>query len=258
MAGKKLNAAIGALALFAVWTAATWLFEGRIETFLRPDAVVDRLLYVGVANLGVGIVGALLVLRFAIRVGGTSRIDAGFGPRAPSVLRIAVGIVLGLAAYVLQGAPSLDPIVVLNAYAQVLAVSVAEVLVCWAVVGAIAKGALGRSRWFSATGGAVVASVLFGLYHFGHSPPFDSVEMVVFLAAIGLVTSAFFFAARDAYATVAFHNFLGVFGVLQALERAGRLDALATPQVPLLVTATVLVLVLAVADALLIRGAGGS
>lgn len=32
---------------------------------------------------------------------------------------------------------------------------------------------------------AIVASVLFGVYHFAHSPPFNTVDLVVLLTAIG-------------------------------------------------------------------------
>ena len=36
--------------------------------------------------------------------------------------------------------------------------------------------------------------------------------------------SAHFFLSRDIYATIVFHNFLGVFGVVQALAASGRLE----------------------------------
>ncbi|HKL29942.1 MAG TPA: hypothetical protein VJ898_11850, partial [Natrialbaceae archaeon] len=48
---SPLTKALVALGTYAAWTAITWLLEGRIETFLRPDAVADRLVYTGVANL---------------------------------------------------------------------------------------------------------------------------------------------------------------------------------------------------------------
>ena len=39
-----------ALVLFASWTLATWVLEGRIDTLLRPEAVVDRAIYAIVAK----------------------------------------------------------------------------------------------------------------------------------------------------------------------------------------------------------------
>ena len=50
--------------------------------------------------------------------------------------------------------------------------------------------------------------------------------MVALLTGVGFVTSAFFFLSRDIYATIVFHNFLGVFGVAQALAASGRLETL--------------------------------
>jgi CAAX prenyl protease-like protein len=247
------NASYAALALFFTWAVATWFLEGRIHTFLRPGAMIDRLVYVVVANLLIGTVGAFLVLRFAISSGGANRADTGVGPRSPSILWIIIGILLGLVFFFVQGAPTGSPIVIINAYAQVFAVSVAEVMVCWALVGGVLKDAFGGSRWVATVGAAVLASVLFGIYHFGHSPPFNSVGTVVFLAAIGLVTSAFFFASRDVYATIAFHNFLGVYGVVQALAAANQLDHFMTPQLPLILTALIALLLLIGCDVFLIR-----
>ncbi|WP_087001242.1 CPBP family glutamic-type intramembrane protease [Rhizobium sullae] len=250
---KVRNATSLALALYVTWTAATWFLEGRIETLLRPGAVVDRLVYVVIANLAIGIVGALLVLRFTISSGGANQEHTGFGRRLPSIPWIVTGIALGFALYFIQGAASKNPMVILNAYAQVFAVSVAEVLVCWVLVGGVLKGAFGGSRWASAAGAAVVASLTFGIYHIAHSPPFDTVGMVVILTVVGLLTSAFFFASRDVYATIAFHNFLGVYGVVQALAAADKLGGFAAPQVPLLATAIVSFLILVAADVLIVR-----
>ncbi|RUV49504.1 MULTISPECIES: CPBP family glutamic-type intramembrane protease [unclassified Mesorhizobium] len=164
-----------------------------------------------------------------------------------------MGVGLGLALYFIQGAPSTNPMVILNAYAQVFAVSVAEVLVCWALLGGVLTGAFGSSRWASVTGAALVASLLFGIYHFAHSPPFNSIGMVVLLTAIGLLTSAFFFTSRDIYATIAFHNFLGVYGVVQALAATDKLGGFTVPQIPLLATAVASLVVLIGSDVLIVR-----
>jgi hypothetical protein len=246
--------AIGvALVLFAIWTAATWYLEGRVETFLRPDAVMDRMLYAIVANLLIGTVGAVLVVSWLSGAVITHE-DAGFGAPVRSVVSVIVGAILGLALYVVQGAPTLEPMVILNAYAQVFVVSAAEVLVCWAVVGAtVAASVRSPGRVIACVAGAVVASVLFGLYHYAHSAPFNTFGMVALLTVVGLGTSLFFFVSRDVYGTIVFHNFLAVFGVAQALKAAGKLDTFATLQVPLIVTALVTIVVLLAADYLLLR-----
>ena len=64
------------------------------------------------------------------------------------------------------------------------------------------------------------------------------------MSAIGLVTSAFFFVSRDVYGTIAFHNFLGIFGVIGALEASGNLASFERPMIPVLIMAVVAVALL--------------
>ena len=138
--GRKAEVGVlAAIALYAVWTFATWLLEGRTETLLRPDATGDRVIYAIVVNLLIGVIAALIVLRQLSRAGILAKLDAGFGPATPSPIRLAIAAGLGFALYALQGAPSWHPVVLINAFAQVLVVSAAEVIVCWAIVGAAVK-----------------------------------------------------------------------------------------------------------------------
>ncbi|HUH02835.1 MAG TPA: hypothetical protein VML75_12645 [Kofleriaceae bacterium] len=251
---RSLAVAAG-LTLYAVWTCATWLLEGRIETLPRPEAALDRAIYAIIANLLIGIVGAMAVLRVLISWRSVEMPAAGFGRSGSSAVRTMIGLALGLTIYVLQGAPSLDPIVVANAFSQVLVVSAAEVVVCWAVVGAVAEAVLrSRGQVISIIGAALVASTLFGLYHFAHSAPFNTPGMVALLSVVGLLTSAVFFIVRDIYATIAFHNFLGVFGVVQALAATGQLGAITALQPPLLIMAAATVGVLWLSERTLLRG----
>ena len=248
------KALVAALALYLVWTFATWLLEGRIETLLRPDAVADRLIYAIVANLLLGIVGAVVLLRFIPNWTGAARSAAGFGSLGRTAVAVVAGLVLGLAFYALSGGATTDPIVITNAFAQVLVVSAAEVIVCWAVVGSVTETAFrGSGRWLAIGLAAAVASILFGVYHFAHSAPFNTFGMVAFLSAIGLVTSLFFFVSRDVYGTIAFHNFLGVLGVVNALAAKDQLQPMMQLQVPLLVTAAVTVVALVLVDRFVLR-----
>jgi len=226
-----------ALALYGLWTGATYALEGGPRTFLRPEAAGLRVLYTAVANMLIGVVGSGLVLRHLARQGRLAPAAAGFGSGRRSAVTTAAGFVLGLTVYLLQGAPSLDPIVLLNGFAQVLPVSAAEVLVCWSVVGA-AAGTSSRARRAPTLLAALLASALFGLYHLAHSPPFSTWTMVGGLTVVGLATSVFFFVSRDVYGTIVFHNFLALFGVLHALLEAGALARYEAPQAPLLITAT--------------------
>ena len=248
---RALTLAIG---LYLVWVIATYLLEGRIQTLLRPEAMGARLSYALIANILIGIGGSALVIRSLSRAGTVSTQQAGFRGLTHAAIAVAVGVVLGFAFYALQGAPSWNPVVLLNVYAQVLVGSIAEVLVCWAVIGSVSQALLqDRGRWVSVILAALIASVLFGIYHFAHSPPFNTIPLVVFLSVIGLVTSVFFFVSRDVYGTIAFHNFLGVLGVMRAIEASGNLSSFERPIVPLLIMAVVAVALLITAHMLWIN-----
>lgn len=143
--------------------------------------------------------------------------------------------------------------VIANAYAQVLVTSIGEILVCWAVVGSVSEVLLqNRSKGMAPVLAGIVSSALFGVYHLAHSPPFNTVGLVVLLAVIGLGTSLFFFVPRDVYGTVAFHNFAAILGVTRALESSGTLGSFERPIVPILVMAVGAVVTLIAAHVLLI------
>ena len=245
--------------LYLVWVLATYLLEGRIHTFLRPEAMGARLSYALVANVLIGIGGSALVIRFLSRAGTLSAEQAGFRGLGHAVIAVAIGVVLGFAFYALQGAPSWNPMVLINAYSQVLVGSIAEILVCWAVIGSVSQALLqDRGRWISVILAAIIASVFFGVYHFGHSPPFNTVPLVAFLSIIGLVTSAFFFVSRDVYGTIVFHNFLGILGVIRALDASGNLSAFEHPIAPLWIMAVIAVALLIAAQILLLNSGGAT
>jgi hypothetical protein len=236
-----------AIELYLLWVLVTYLLEGRIHTFQRPEAMGARLFYALVANILIGIGGSALVISFLSRAGTISTEQAGFRGLRHAAVAVVVGVALGVAFYALQGAPSWNPIVLINTYSQVLVTSIAEVLVCWAVLGSLNQSLLqeqGRGRWVSVILAAIIASVLFGIYHFAHSPPFNTIPLVVILSMVGLVTSVFFFVSRDVYGTIAFHNFSGILGVIRALDTSGNLSVFERPIIPLLVMAVIAVALL--------------
>jgi hypothetical protein len=240
-----------AASLYVAWTAATYLLEGRLLTLLRPEDTADRLTYAVVANLLIGTVGAVGVVRW-LHGQGLLRLDAaGFRGWRHTLGSVAAGLVLGGIIYAVQPSPVWQPGLLLNGFAQVLVVSIAEVLVCWAVIATLSEQLLLRrfgSR-VAYTGTALIASVLFGGYHLAHSPPFNTLDMVLLLTAVGLGTSVFFLKARSVYGTIAFHNMLGLYGVTQSLATtAESLDAYESPQWPLLGMAAVALLLLVVLD----------
>jgi hypothetical protein len=248
----------GAIAFYVVWTAATWLFEGRIATLLRPEAMGDRIAYAYIVNLLFGVAGGIAILRYWQRRGALDTARAGFGAGRRAATAVIAGLILGFAAYLLQSAPSSNPVVIVNAFSQVFVVSAAEVVVCWALVGTAAEARMRRAgRAISVGLAAVLASVLFGVYHYAHSAPFNTLQMVLLLSVVGLATSAFFFVSRDIAGTIVFHNFLGTFGVVQALSTANALSTLERLQPALVATALITAGIL-VAGYIVLRRASGA
>ena len=235
-----------ALALYALWVIATYLLEGLPGTLIRPEAVGLRLVYALIANLAIGILLPLWVIRRALRSGLGSPEDYGFSGARRTLLSVVAGGLAGYALFHLAQAEPAHPLVVLNSFAQVWVVSVAEIVVCWALVGATLHVALRSwNRIGAVLIAAVVASVLFGVYHFAHSAPFNEFGMVAFLTAIGFVTSLWWFVSRDVYGTSVFHNFFGVTGVLAALKAGGLVPERPELAVPLVITALVVTAALA-------------
>jgi hypothetical protein len=193
------------------------------------------------------------------------------------VVAIAVGLVLFLTSIPATGSTSAT--VIANTFAQTLPTSVAEVIVCWAVVGTVVesivrlkirrkdddpswkKGAKIRLDQSSVRRrilivsamsliiGGVVSIVLFGVYHFAHSPPFNQPNMVSFLMIPAILTSVFFFIGREIYSTITIHNFLALIGVSSSID----VTALTQPLYPIMIIALVSVVVLVASDMFLIR-----
>jgi hypothetical protein len=243
-----------ALAAYAAWVAATYLLEGLPGTLVRPEAVGLRLAYALVANLMLGILLPLWLIGRLVRAGLGASGDFGFSGAARTAASLGLGAVAGYALFAASQKAPAHPLVVANAFAQVWVVSVAEVLVCWGLVGAALAMALRSwSRAAAPPVAALLASILFGAYHFAHSAPFDEPRMVAFLTGIGLVTSLWWFLSRDAYGTAVFHNFFGVTGVLAALQAGGRVPEQPGISVPLWITALAATLALVLPGVLWVR-----
>jgi membrane protease YdiL (CAAX protease family) len=209
-----------AMAVYLAWVVATYLFEGRVNMMTRPTPL-GRAAYVLIANVAIGIGLAGWELRSAVASGATTRKQLGFRSIRRTVIAVVIAGLAGFGLFTLQNATSRDPIVVLNAFAQVLTVSITEVVVCWALVGGAFEALTRRyGRWLSLVVGIISADLFFGVYHFAHSAPFNQVNMVLFLMVPGLVTGLVYFLARDIYATILFHNFLGMLGVIQNIDVA--------------------------------------
>lgn len=249
------NAALAApLALFLLWALATWWFEGRLHTLLRPSAAAERMTYAWGVNLLLGLAGGVALARWLQARGLWDAATAGWRLRWSTLWCSLAAVSIGAGVYLLLGGAPLASVLAGNVFAQVLVVSAAEVVVCWTLVGAAAEQWLRpRLRGWAVVPAMLLASALFGAYHFAHSPPFDTVAMVLLLSGIGLVTSVFFVATRDVAATILFHNFLALFGVARSLAGSRAVAVLAEWQWHLLGTAAAAALAIAAGYLLLNR-----
>lgn len=242
------------ISVYLLWVIVTYLLEGRILTLLRPEAAIDRIVYTVIANFLLGIIIAAWVLRSSLTSGFVSHEHLGFRSIRHTLLAVVTAGVFGFVLFIVQNPPSLTPVVIMNVYAQVLTVSIAEVVVCWGVIGASFESlARNKGKIMSPLAGILAASFSFGIYHFAHSPPFNQVNMVLFLIVVGFFTSLVYFFGRNIYAAIVFHNTLALFGVMQTLEKSGNLVIYSQPLYPLIAMAFISVIILAASDILLIR-----
>ncbi len=66
------------------------------------------------------------------------------------------------------------------------------------------------SRIVSILDGTIATSVLFGVYHYAHSPPFNHTSMVLFLMSPSIATAVRHFLGSDIYAVMIVQNFKGI------------------------------------------------
>jgi hypothetical protein len=235
---KPLRLAAIALALYVAWVAATYLLEGRIHLIQQVDPI-GRITYVAIANIATGTVISALTIRYLLIKDFIKPEQLGFNRsfyrNAAIIAAAAIG---GLALFLAQNPKTTEPVIVFNAFMQVLPVSIAEVMVAWALVGSSFES-LGRrrvGRYASIVIGAVMASVLFGVYHYAHSPPFNETSMVLFLMLPSIATAVTYFLGRNIYAAILVQNFMGIYGVMSSLPA---LEPFRQPMIPIYVLSAV-------------------
>jgi hypothetical protein len=104
--------------------------------FQKVDPI-GRMAYVVIANIAIGTVLSAIAIRYLLKAQFVKPEQLGLNkPRlrtAASIIASATGG--GLALFMLENPRTTEPIVVFNAFMQVLPVSIAEVLLCWALIG---------------------------------------------------------------------------------------------------------------------------
>ncbi len=251
------------LSIYLVWFALTYLLEGWTHTFLQPEAVVEheiyRVTHFVVANVIVGTILTVLAMRFLAASHFITFTQAGFRSFSNTLTSIIMGAVMGFIIYALGlfglKPPSLDPVVMLNAYAQMLGGAIAATLVCWALAGTIFVSMTKQNgNVVSAIVGILMSSILFGIYHLALAPPNNTFEAVIFTTVlVGVATSLFFFISHDIYGTIVFSNFQWMFGVLHGQASSGNLGTYGQPMYNFYIMALVSVIVLITMDMKFIR-----
>lgn len=241
------------VALYLLWMLVTYRLEGRRRTLLRVEARGDGLKYTLSANVLIGIVGSAGLLVWMRAFEFVTLEQAGFQETRHGLVFTAAGLGIGAILLAFKRPPGSSPTVLFNAFCQVLPVSIAEVLICWSVAGSMTESVIGAGRPAGVIAAFVGSAVLFGVYHFAHSPPFNTRRMAGFLVLTGLVTSLFFHTTRDIDGTIAFHNMLATTGVMSSLHDGGGLHVLRRPRMDLAGSAILAVLALLVVQAVLAR-----
>jgi hypothetical protein len=242
-----------ALSIYIIWVAATYLLEGRIHLFQKVDPI-GRMTYVVIANIAIGTVLSAIAIRYLLKAQLVKPEQLGLNKsRIRTAAVIASAAAGGLALFMLQNPRTLEPIVVFNVFMQALPVSIAEVMVCWALIGSsfesIAKNN-NKRKIISVIVGAIAASVLFGVYHYAHSPPFNQTSIVLFLMLPSIATAFTYFLGRDIYAAVIVQNFMGIFGVIANLPA---LEPFRQPMVLIYVLSAVSVAVLVISASVTLK-----
>lgn len=210
-----------ALSIYIIWVAGTYILEGRIYLFQKVDPI-GRMGYVIIANITIGTVLSAIAIRYLLKAQFVKPEQLGLNKsRLRTAAIIASAAAGGLALFMLQNPRTTEPIIVVNVFMQALPVSIAEVMVCWALIGSsfesLTKNQNKGRAVSSVLIGAVAASVLFGVYHYAHSPPFNQTSIVLFLMLPSIATAVTYFLGRDIYAAVIVQNFMGIFGVIANL-----------------------------------------
>jgi hypothetical protein len=124
---RKKKLIVIPIAMYLVWILATYLLEGRVNLLQKPDPL-GRFTYTVIANIAIGTIIAIWLLKPSITARFLTIRQLGF--QSPKRILIAVTIagLIGFLLFIAQHPVSVDPIVILNIFAQTLPTSIAEVV----------------------------------------------------------------------------------------------------------------------------------
>jgi hypothetical protein len=256
------------ISVYLIWVFATYMLEGRVNLLQRVDPI-GRMEYAVIANILIGTVFGFIMLKPSLKSRFVTQKQLGFQSPRRIIILVAAAASVGFILFFTGNPASFNPVVITNAFSQTLPTSIAEVVICWIVVGTAFEALVKRTKKSNDNDvakvsripsirtasvlailvGAAVSIVLFGIYHFMHSSPFNQPTMVLFLMIPAILTSMFYFVGREIYSTITIHNFLALIGVMGSID----IIPLSQPIYPVIIIAWVSVLVLIASDLFLIR-----
>ena len=262
-----LKLIIFSISVYIVWVFATYILEGGIN-LLHTNDPLGRVAYTIIANILIGTVVGFILLKLFVRSNFVTQKQLGFQSSRRILILVAVAAIAGFLLFSIEASVSLNPVVIVNVFSQTLPTSIAEVVVCWMVVGTVFEslaqrkmdkkddntirkipGNVRTTSILSVIIASLVSIVVFGVYHFAHSPPFNQLNMVIFLMIPAILTSIFYFVGQEVYSTIIIHNILALIGVSGSIDPT----PLAHPLYPAMTLALVSVIVLITLDLFLVR-----
>ncbi len=110
------EAVLWSIALYGIWTLATYLLEGRTNLLQQPT-VAGRYGYVLIADVLFGTIGGVWVIRSSVNSGVQRLTQVGFRQHSRTAFISAIAFMLGMAYLILRRPAAWSPLVILNGYA---------------------------------------------------------------------------------------------------------------------------------------------
>ncbi len=189
-------------AIYLAWLVEIFLLEGSIQSFERfnPQGIF---LYTIIACIITGIVVPLLCIRNTFISGAVNMFQIGFRSLKRTLLTCILTFSIGYGAIILFNPFGNDRFAFLNAFLLILPSAIASVMICWILVGTHVQAFVRSGGPIVAiTVGIMVTAVLFGMTMFAYFPAEVHQDVLFSFGVIGIITAIFFFAVRDAYATI--------------------------------------------------------
>ena len=205
--------------VYLTWVLETFLFEGRVQLFLRPDPA-GIVLYTATTCILAGLVVPVFLMRRAFVAGDVTMFHLGFRSLHRTGLAVALTVLIIGAAVALTNPFGTDRSAFAMAFLLLLPTGIASVMICWVIAGTHIQALVREGGvLLSISIGVVVTGILFGLTSRAQFPGAGTPDTLLWYISAGVLVAIFFFAVRDVWAAS-----VAVTGCLVFLA-AGWLDA---------------------------------